>query len=193
MEIKTETSLVVLTLDLSMKNTGWALGDMDGVQFGAVPFTVKAGVARAIRFVAFRAWIRVKLDEEQPDLVIYEESDPRRMPSGQAVNCAVGLRTVLEMECATRAIQTRQMMPNALKKVFTGCGKATKGDKSAMKAAAAARFAEYNPQLDPGGDMADALALLWVWQNKPEVFEPKPKKPRLSRLSAKVASLDARD
>ncbi|MBW3636343.1 MAG: crossover junction endodeoxyribonuclease RuvC [Armatimonadetes bacterium] len=167
-----EAAPVVFALDLSMKNTGWAVNDLDGTRHGAQSFLVTKKQNAALRFFTFQGWFACMLDQHAPDVVLYEESDPRHMKSGQGVNCAVGLRTLVEMECARRDIPTKQIMPNSLKKAFTGSGNA---DKEAMKEAAAKRFGNYDAAADKGGDVADCLGIVAVWMDTPDVFEPKGK------------------
>jgi len=176
---------VVMGFDMSVARTGWAVGDLDGITSGAQEFHIKGKENPALRFHRFDKWAESTLLLQKPDVVIYEKNNYASMKFSQSIYCSVSLSNRLDVHCALLGIRTVEVMPNALKLAFTGCG-GKDPNKFRMKKRAAELWPDYDAEKDVGGDIADARALVWCWQNKPEIFEAKPKKAKAPKAKVKA-------
>lgn len=110
-----------------------------------------------MRFLRLRAYLREVLDRFPPDLVAYEEV---RMHRGvDAAHIYGGIVAVVVEECEARKLPYASIHYATAKRTATGKGNA---DKSAMVAAAAARWPRAEPYDDNEADarwIAEAAAL----------------------------------
>lgn len=138
----------ILALDMAT-TTGWAAKTETGVTSGTHKLTLRRGESEGMRFLRFRAWVKDILELVQPDVVAYEAPHHR---GGHATALAVGLRTILLAEVASRGIEHTSVHTATLKKHATGNGRASKDEMIA-----AACQLGYAPSDD---NEADALHVL---------------------------------
>jgi crossover junction endodeoxyribonuclease RuvC len=124
----------VLALDLGTK-TGWAARfDSGAVESGTKVFDVPRGDSPGVRYLAFRAWLRKRLREVEPELVAFEKAHHR---GGAATEVAAGFSTRVLEYCAEAGIEHTSVHTATLKKHATGKGNA---NKALMLQAAAERW-----------------------------------------------------
>jgi Holliday junction resolvasome RuvABC endonuclease subunit len=136
--------------------TGWAVS-LDGVvESGVEDFGLRRGESPGMRFLRFRIWLERLVDDTRPQVIVYEQAHHR---GGAPTEVGVGLATRVLEVAAAKGVECCSIHTSTLKVHATGKGNA---DKSAMQAAARARFAHYDPERDPGADEADSL-LMVAW------------------------------
>lgn len=147
----------VIALDLAQK-TGFAIGH-DGalVAAGTEDFTPKRGDSLGLRWMLFRRKFGELLDEQRPDLVVWEQAFLGQMKSKYVAEWALGFRALAQEECDRRGIAYREIHNTQIKLFATGKGNATKEE---MQAAASRKWPQYDAKGDKGANEADAAHLL---------------------------------
>lgn len=103
-------------------------------------------------FASFRRWLHVKLLEDKPGALVYEEV--MRFPYAMQAHCFCGFRAVMLEAACIHTLPCFGYQPNVIKKYWTGKGNA---DKPAMVRETRLRW----PTLDLTDDNeADAIAVL---------------------------------
>lgn len=151
------TALKIIGLDLA-KVTGFAIGvDGELIASGTEDFTPKRTDSPGVRWIIARRKVGELLDEQKPDLVVWEEAFIGAMRSKFVAEWAFALRAIVQEECEKRGVAFREVHNTQIKLHATGLGNA---DKLAMQAAACRKWPQYRPEIDKGGDEADACWLL---------------------------------
>lgn len=147
---------------------------------GRQKFELRRGESDGMRLIRFGQWLNEILDQTKPRLVVFEAPFVYgQRPSGAQI--AYRFTGKVEETCASRGIEYTSLPPASLKWHATRKGTA---NKDAMKDAAREKWRHYDPELDAGGDEADALWLLdWVREGMPE--RARPEKPKRARKAVK--------
>jgi len=154
----------IIAFDSSLKRSAWA-GVRDGVVMWDSRSFIKPNDKEFpdLRFHEWRLWAAGAIEFIEPSVCVLELPTPHGGASGKP---QIMLEMTLRELCAVRRIKVKAIYPTALKLYLTGNGKA---DKSEMMQAVAARINGYDPVLDIGGDVGDALAqILWMQDGAPE-------------------------
>jgi Holliday junction resolvasome RuvABC endonuclease subunit len=147
----------VLALDFA-KRCGFALGaGGEFVASGTEDFTPKRGDSLGFRWIDFRQRLTTLLDEQKPDLVVWEQAFLGAMKSKYVAEWALGFRALAQEECDRRGIAYREVHNTQIKLFATQKGNATKEE---MQAAAKVKWPEYDAKRDDGANEADAAWLL---------------------------------
>lgn len=119
--------MVIIGLDMS-SNTGYSVlahgGGTEVVKCGVLTYTLK-GTCLEERLHSFQRDVRTFISEYEPTAVVFELA---HMRGGAATRNALGMETVLKMECWLRNVPAHGVHSMTLKKFATGFGGATKGD-----------------------------------------------------------------
>jgi len=118
-----------LGLDLGTK-MGHASWDGRQVKSGIASFALKRGDSPGMRYHHFNTWLREKMNELEPDIVVYEAPHHR---GGAATEVACGFSTRVQEACALTETDHTSVHTATLKLYATGNGRAS---KAAMRAAA---------------------------------------------------------
>lgn len=153
--------LRVLALDLAT-TTGWALYAANVLTSGSQCFARYAGSkSRAAEhvgepFAKFGRWVRERIREDKPEVIVYEEV--RRWSGASAAHCFGGYRGMLFAQAAIAGVRLVGYSPSEVKKFWTGKGNAK---KPAMIAATLARVGISAVD----DNESDAIALLYFYRN----------------------------
>ncbi len=112
----------ILALDLSKRQTGWALGcGNESPRTGSRGFE---GVHRGAVFSQYLAWLRDRLLSNQPDLVAYEAPilSARAKGSTDTLMILIGLAAHTESVCAMFAVPVFAVAVPTWRKAFLGHG-----------------------------------------------------------------------
>lgn len=135
-----------LALDLSVKETGWAIIGPSGRAHGLESFSGAESNPQV--WLHFRGWLGYMIAAHRPAHIIVEKPVFRGSNSDVLIGLSVHARSM----AYDRGIGVSELAPSTVKKQVAGTGKA---DKPAM--IAAVRAHGWSPESD---NDADAIALL---------------------------------
>jgi len=143
----------ILALDLGT-TTGYACGSWDGADLsrdsGTITFVPKRGDSPGMKLIMFNGWVKRKIYDENPDLVVYEMPHHRGGYATALLNQFVGF---VVLWCIEKGVNYHAVHSGTLKKWACGHGRASKED---MVAEAGKLFSGLKILDD---DHADALLL----------------------------------
>lgn len=142
----------VLSFDLGAK-TGWVVlnKDLSYISGGTTEHKIKSGENKAQRWINFRSWIRLMLEEHSPDVVFVENVS--RHKGVHAAHAYGFYRNCLEAECLERGISLVGLSVGEWKKLSTGRGNSKKHE------VAEAILNHYPGIIFESDDHSDALGI----------------------------------
>lgn len=147
---------IVLALDQGT-TTGWAVGDTDTgaiVASGIAQFRKTRNETAFMRYLRFRKWLRARIVEHAPTLVVYESPQVRHR-SMKSAEMSYKLEMLIELACYDRHLNYFSVHPLALKRHAVGDGHAP---KERMLEEAERRWPKIKFR---SHDQADALWILY--------------------------------
>jgi Holliday junction resolvasome RuvABC endonuclease subunit len=113
-----EKMISVLAIDPAT-TSGFAVRKISGWK----KFETKRGDSPGMRFLLFRAWLEVLIQEHNPDVIFYERQHHR---GGAATEIALGFVTEIKTVAAQKEIEVKSEHTKSIKKWASGNGNAKK-------------------------------------------------------------------
>lgn len=160
---------LILAIDPSSKRTGWAVMTMGGqLREAGIITPAKQSAASQYRIASMREDLQTLLEEVRPTIVLIEYVSShvgRRRHQGEGsglavYGCAVGVtwQAVEDWKHTLPAERQSRTLIHLIDPDVWTAGV----EKEQRQLAVASEYPTYDPKVDPGGDIADAIGL-GVW------------------------------